>query len=523
MNESTLEQRGRLYWFFHNTRKALGAFFKRHQILFISIVLIILAGLFIYRASFHPLILGIRKHLFVLIVLIVFVLLVRWQLRKGTWKRKLTTGIISLLIALILVYGGMQVHGYIALYYRYMTLSVTTLDKLPLSDHERIQPLNSVFSLAHEAMSESESPMLPNFVRVGDEYKWTIAIEPAYPISRMLEGISEIFSVSGTTPSPNFSKQNRVPVRFEVGENLLFGRNTHIAVIRRFGPWRYLNYEPSDITYIQDENGEWIQVVSLIRWKGVFFPRPEFGGVNIIRQQRSTISSTVIRTFGGAGEWIRPEEVGKKRFLKGQNILPYAVSRYVASSFRFQSGFLAPFPGYHEGDIRIPDLPDDLNDQPFTAFFKRAGEFEGMLYHYFALEPYDPDKQGLNTSLFVPADGTPPVYVYKHHQKAGSLTGVSAISAKVMESKKNYDWTRNRPVEHRPFIKEINGETKFFWLTTVVTFKEGEGDRRFIAGTIPDVILTDAAYNTPIWVDPLSPDTWVAQIEKEMAGIWESK
>ena len=93
---------------------------------------------------------------------------------------------------------------------------------------------------------------------------------------------------------------------------------------------------------------------------------------------------------------------------------------------------------------------------------------------------------------------------------------------KVMESRKEYDWDRNRPVEHRPFIKEIDGKTHFFWLTTVVTARLGEKGR-FIAGSIPDVVRTDAQYNTTMWLNAKAPDTWIAHVQEEMRPQWESR
>ena len=48
-----------------------------------------------------------------------------------------------------------------------------------------------------------------------------------------------------------------------------------------------------------------------------------------------------------------------------------------------------------------------------------------------------------------------PTLVYRHYDKEQALTGVSAIVSKVMESRKNYDWSRNSAAEQRPFIREI--------------------------------------------------------------------
>jgi len=328
-------------------------------------------------------------------------------------------------------------------------------------------------------------------------------------------------SVSADSPSPDFSAKNRMAVDFGVGENLLLSKNTHTATIRAFGLWRYLNYEPSDVKYIVNDTGEWVQIVSLVRWKGLFFPRPEFGGVQVIRQDASHSPwHGFKRWLLGTGQWIEPQEIPKYKYLINQSTLPKIVSRFMANSFRFQEGFLAPMPAYHRGDIRIPDLPQDIHDQPFTICANfRNGEAPSGLYQYFALEPFHPEKQGLSTSLFIPADGRNKIYVYRHHLRNEALTGVSAIAAKVIESKKFYDWNRSHPVEHRPFIRFIDGKMRFLWLTTVVTKKELDG-KQFIAGSIPDVVLTDAASKVTAWMDPLHPENWIRTITKEFSTVW---
>ena len=511
---------GRLYWLYINLSKKCCDFYRQHRLWFIVSALALLSLLIIGRAIFHPLVIASRRYVFALVLLVPIVFLVAWQLKKREFRGKLLIGCLGILLFAFFGYAIRDVHHYLELYVRYLSLEKVDLEELPISDYERIQPRNSIFSLAHEVMTESESPLEPDFVRIGKDYRWTMGIEPAYPISRVISGVSELYDVSATAPSPSFAKERRIPVSFQVSEDLLYGRNSRINTIRSFGLWRYLNYEPADVIYFTDDEGQWVQVVSLIRWRGLLFPRPEFGGVQLIRQEQDTVLNSMRRMFIGSGEWIAPKDIGKYEFLKGQNLLSYTVSRHIANSFRFQNGFLSPFPFYHVGDIRIPDMAADVNDQPFTGYFILPGESEGSLYHYFALEPFDPTKQGLNTSLFLPADGSPFVHVYRHHDRSGSLTGVSAISAKVMESKKNYDWSRNRPVEHRPFIRDINGVRRFFWLTTVVTLKEGEGDKRFIAGTVPDVVLTDAAYSTPVWVNALAPESWLEKVKSNLSAVW---
>ncbi len=516
METTPVAVHGRLYW--------LGRHFLswiwRHKIVALIGVLLLILIVFLERASYQFCAIWLRTHFYLPLLGLPLAYIAYRQFKKRRWKGKL---VIVSLVSMALMgswYGAGPIHDYVSLYRQYHLLKVTDLDELPVTDHERIQPLNSVYSLAHEAMSDIETPIEPNFVRVGKEYRWTLGVEPTYPLSRFTGFVGGVYSVSGTSPSPNFSNEVRRQVHFPTGEKLYLGRNVYTSTIWSFGPIKFFNYQPTKVTYLEDDSGQWVQVVSLLKWEGIFFPRPQFGGVQLLKQSDPSLMSWLKRFFVGVGEWIPPEQIKDHPFLLGQNLVPYEVSRNMAESFRFQNGFLAPFPGYHRGDIRIPDLPEDVNDQPFTVFFTMPGQSSGGLHHYFGLEPYDPDKQGLNTSLFIPADGgLGTVYAYRHHLKTGSLTGVSAVSPKVMEARKQYDWERNRPVEHRPYIKKVGGMTRFFWLTTVVTLKD-EAGKRFIAGSVPEVVITDAAYNTPVWVNQLAPDTWLAEIEKQLSSVW---
>lgn len=513
--------RGRLYWFRHHAKRRLQAYFRAHKVGFTVALIVALILLFTMRAMLHPAVIWLRSHVYLLTLGVPLLLALYFLLRNRGPRVKLAAAVLVMLLVTAIAIFRLSPHNYVALYLAYQSLQIKELDALPVTEFDRIQPQNSIYSLANEAMVETESPAAPDYVRIGNALRWTIAIEPSYFIRRLTQGVQELFSIPGESPSPVFSKENRVRVNFESGENLFLWHNTRFNVIRAFGPWRFLNYEPSEVKYITDDHGEWQQIVTLIRWKGWFFPRPEFGGIQVIRQNPNpTVAGAVKRSLVGLGEWIPVAEIQKHAHLRGQNLVPHRVSRYVANSFRYKAGFFAPFPGYHLGDIRIPDMPGDQNDQPFTIFFRFAPQVApAMLYHYFALEPFHHAKQGLSMSIFIPSDGSRTVYTYSHQKKNEALTGVSAIPPKVMESRKQYDWSRNKPVENRPYIKQIGGATRFFWLTTVVTMKDEAGS--FIAGSIPDVVLTDATYKTPVWVNPLKPEEWPQQLEKELGDVWK--
>ena len=239
-----------------------------------------------------------------------------------------------------------------------------------------------------------------------------------------------------------------------------------------------------------------------------------------IEQEDDTFLNSMERLLSGSGYWIQPQYVWAYRYLAGQNILSYEVSRYAAESFRFQGGFDGPLPWLHREDVRIPDLPDDKNEQPFTTCFVQPDKGKA-LYHYFALEPYGDENRGLNTSLLIPADGTPVVYADRHARKGEKLIGSSAVPGKIRENKKHYDWNLNSPTESRPYVKHIDGAIRRFWFTTVTT-KEGEGRKQ--SGNAPEITLTDMAFSAPpVWVDPLKPDSWIEKLKQELAHAWKAQ
>lgn len=519
--EDTGDEHGPYYWFWHHTKSGLADFAKRHTLKFIILTILLFLYLFLSRGYVHGYVILVRQHLGAAIATVISIIILWRAFRRSRFLGRAAVLALAIAGGTLAYYGGESVHNYLSLYYRYKTLDLKDLKQLPETDHERIQPLNSVYSLAHEKMADSETPVIPHFVRVGEDYCFTMGIEPVYLISRLFSGVKQVYRVPGTIAKLEFEANNRNQVSFDVGENLLWGRNTYVATCRAFGLWRYLNYEPDGVIYMTDDSGQWVQVVPLIRWTGIIFPWPEFGGVQLIRQGPDNIFRSLRRTLIGCGEYIPPREIEAHPFLKNQNLLSFKVSRYMANSFRFHNGFLAPFPGYHKGDIRIPDMPVDVNDQPFVTYF-RMSEVGGQdgLYHYFSLEPFNVEQQGINTSLMVPADGIGKSYIFRHYARGSSLIGVTTVAPKVMNERKEYDWTRNHPVEQRPYIKKVmleNGssEPRFFWLTTVVTFKD-EGGKKFIAGNKPDVFLTDAVDQTTLRMDSLKPASWLEQISSEL-------
>ena len=437
--------------------------------------------------------------------------------RFGTlWK-------IALFVAVILLIRC-EAYSYLALYFRYRSLHELDLAELPTTAHERVQPVVSLRMLADGVMDQNRHPSEPDFVRIGDTFRFTMAIEPSTTTGRLFGTIDEILDIPGDAASPDFSRQSREQVGFAIGEHMLLGKNTRTATIQSFGLWRFLSYTPNDIRYVKDDKGEMVEVVSLARlggswWSRWVFPWPEFGGVQIIHQGRGGVFHALWRLFFGEGDWIRPRDISKYPYLTGQNLVPYEVSRYAAQSFGYERSFFAPLPFYHNGDTMIPALPDDQNSQPFTVYaeFGPMGDARNKLYHYFALEPRQETQHGLSASLFMPADGIGPTMVYRHYKRDEGLHGMAAVASQVAGSDIHVDWGHARPVEHRPWIHDVGGTRRLMWLTTIVVFKDKDG--KSSATSMPNIVLTDARTGRSVWVRASRPEGWVKEVEQSFGDV----
>lgn len=496
--------------------KRFAQFCNRNRWKFLALTCLILLFLFLFRAQLQPFFLTLRAHSFVCIVVAGYVLFLAIA-RRVRVKPLIIIPLSLLLAAGMSLYVLTGAQAYIVSYLRHQSLSIVELKELPLTLSERVQPLDSIYVQASEKINETESVSVPDLILVDGEQKWALEIFPTYLGQKLIKGrIEELFVISATSASPDFSK--REDVHFSTGEHLLLSKNVKTNAIKSLDPFKYFSYFPTNVKVVPDGKGNWLQLVSLARYRGLFFPHLEFAGVHIIRQNQPgdiALLQLLKRLTVGIGDFIPQSDIGNHDFLEGQNLIPYITSRKLAETFKFQKGFLSPVRTYHEGDVRIPRMLGNHNEMPYVLLFKGVGDQNG-LYHYFGLEPFDEQKHGLSLSLFIPSDGIDQnVYIYDHSKKKESLTGASAIATKVMESKKNYDWSKNQPVENRPYIKDIAGKRRLFWLTTVATVNEEGG----LAGSIPELVITDAATNLPVWVDSKNPLGWLETISEQIQLI----
>ena len=490
--------------------------------------IILLLLLFILRDEYQPLLLFIRKFIFIILLsgAILFLMLQKFRRTASSGKRFGILGLLVVIFGIIYLVGWhFKMYNYMKTYNVFNNLNKVEIHELPLTQNERIQPLRNIFSMANESVGETKDVSLPHLVRVDGENQWTMAIQPTkkYIWQRISDNTEEVFSVSSTTPFPRFSSENRIPVTFSIGESLKFSRNTYNAVVQRFGITKLFSTEPGDVFYMKNDDDQWVQVVSLINWKGFFFPYPTFGGVVIIENGAHDFKDYLERLLIGKGTFVSPDDMKDYPFLTKQNILSEKVSRLQAESLKFLGGFSDPLPWNMETAVKIPDLPDDQNQQPFVTDFNFEGSqtdaYSG-LYHWFGLEPIGKERTSLTFSVFIPADGSDKLYYYDHAAKKQGYAGVSAMPLKVIESRKEFDWSVNKPVEFRPYIKDIAGRKRMFFLGTVSAVKEDS--KNFDGSATPDLALIDSEYRDVIWIDVKHPSQWDKTVYDQLAEAWRA-
>jgi hypothetical protein len=502
---------------------------KKQKKITVIIILILLIALFVFRDDYQPALLFVRKFSFIVLLsgLVLFFGLRKFRKTANTGGRLGILGVLLLFFGLLYVVGWhFKMYDYMKTYNVFNHLNKVEIGELPLTQNERIQPLRNVFSMANESVGETKDVSLPHLVRIGNENKWTMAIQPTekYVWQGMTDNTEEVFAVSSTTPFPRFSSENRIPVTFSIGESLKFSRNTYNAVVQRFSFFQLFTMEPSDTYYMKNDSGQWVQVVSLITWKGFFFPYPTFGGVMVINNGDHDFNDYVERILIGKGTYISPENMKNHEYLTRQNTLAEKISRLQAESLKFLGGFSDPLPWNMETAVKIPDMPKDQNQQPYVTDFDfsntETGAYSG-LYHWFGLEPVGDERTSLSFSVFVPADGTDKLYYYNHAAKKQGYAGVSAMPLKVQESRKEYDWTANTPVEFRPYIKDIAGKKRLFFMGTVSSISD-TNSKQFDGSATPDLVLIDSEYRDVVWIDVKHPSQWDKTVYDQLNEAWRS-
>ena len=207
----------------------------KQKFITIFLGLILLIALFAFRDDYQPGLLFLRKYIFIILLslVVLFFGLRKFRSSASTGKRLGTLALLLVFFGLIYVAGWhFKMYDYMRTYNVFNDLNKVEINELPLTRNERIQPLQNIFTMANESVGETKDVSLPHLVRIEDENKWTMAIQPSenYTFQQISDNTEEVFAVSSTTPFPRFSNENRIPVTFSIGETLKFSRNTYNAV-----------------------------------------------------------------------------------------------------------------------------------------------------------------------------------------------------------------------------------------------------------------------------------------------------
>jgi len=94
-----------------------------------------------------------------------------------------------------------------------------------------------------------------------------------------------------------------------------------------------------------------------------------------------------------------------------------------------------------------------------------------------------------------------------------------SMPLKVIESRKEFDWSVNKPVEFRPYIKNIAGRKRMFFIGTISAIREGSG--KFDGSATPDLALIDSEYRDVVWIDAKHPSKWNALVYEHLGEAWK--
>ncbi len=92
---------------------------------------------------------------------------------------------------------------------------------------------------------------------------------------------------------------------------------------------------------------------------------------------------------------------------------------------------------------------------------------------------------------------------------------------KVIESRKEFDWSVNKPVEFRPYIKDIAGRKRMFFLGTISAIRSDDASK-FDGSATPDLALIDSEYRDVVWIDAKHPSQWDKLVYDQLNEAWRA-
>lgn len=498
-------------------------------------ILIIFALLWIIiatRSTYHQLVLAAWKYKAWLIIgaLLLFIAYkcVRSKPKEGksfSAKQYILKKIVIPIISIGLIVAWFTPPARQAYHELYMQSLYNSLDKeeitiLPYTKNERIHARGSILAYAYSKTNNNLPVSKPHLIH--DPYVdsvdnvWSMAnLTVQKNLWQIEDDIKEVFLLPSHINNPNL-QQHRYEVIFNTGESMHYDKDAFVNAIKVLG-FRFINTEPDDVYYMHDDDGNLVQVVSLIRWTGFFFPKPVFGGVVVIPSKDISMGRVITRNLFGFGKYISPSECAKYKFLDGQNLFSEKVTQLYAESFSYRHGiYKAKFD--KKDAVEIPNILEGDNEYPFVSDYdwSHTGvKTSNGLYHYIPVEPSDSINTSLALSLFLRSDGKGKIYYYDHSKAKDGVSGVSAVVGIVKKKYPAYSWDHFHIADVRTYFPDIpelksKGRLNYFYITSIVAVNKQF--KQFDAGTLSDLMAVNALDNEGIPLNSSDPKNWANQI-----------
>lgn len=492
----TMDEHGPLFYLFRNLgRKIWARPILRKVVCFGPFVLLIV----IYCASAfsNPVMVSLRKQSPAIITGLMSLALVAavQSYVSRAWPRRLVT------LCVVAFWVGVAASPYsffynVSLYGAFLSIDRHELAKLPVTTHERIFPLSLVNRIVEDRLTQSHFTISPfEIMQDKGQLYWVAQKTPSGVIDKAtLKDVTGLVSVGASNINVEIEHHK---VDFPYGRDLFILKDLgHYVLPHKLGFVDIFDKEldRDDVTYMRDDKGQWVMVMAVIDWDGLWpFCIPKFGGAYVCPQR-------------GQGEvrLVSPEEIAQIPWLREQNLVPETLTTFYADSWKFNQGLWGWL--RNQGVTKITKIPEDTAQQPFCVWVKDLGGHDGM-FQFFALEPAGTSAGLSKVLLFDPRglSAMPPVWVYDLEAKGEELVGPARIAETIKSSDIHVNWKEKSGygsfiiAESRPLVRDRNGKREFHWFNSVITEQQGSGQ--------PRVVLADPKTLSVEWLEP-------AQVQK---------
>lgn len=200
----------------------------------------------------------------------------------------------------------------------------------------------------------------------------------------------------------------------------------------------FVTYSAEPI-YLKDDTGNWITVVSYMKYKGFPFTVPYWGGVMIAKTDGTITDYT-------------PEEAQALSYLAGNRIYPKELTLFYAHSYAYKNGILNNW-FLHKDQTEVVSLP---GDEPILHVSTNEG-FKQMI----VTEPYGRSYGIYKIFLFDATTGKREIISYDINSQ---LTGPVVAADYIKREFPSYNWSTFVLSEPRPV--KINGDLN--WMLSVI-------------------------------------------------------